>query len=50
MTCNPIDIIYFTIGTGNYAMEGYMEFWGRPLVLYGTICNVDHSRLFDISI
>ena len=45
MTCEPIDnidIIYFTLGTGNYEFkcyEGHMEFWGRPLLLYCTICN-----------
>ena len=42
MTCEPIDIIYFTLGTGNYEFkcyESHMEFWGRPFVLYCTICN-----------
>ena len=43
-----IDIIYFTLGTGNFEFkcyEGHMEFWGKPLVLYCTICNIPLTKL-----
>ena len=52
MTCEPIGIIYFTLGTGNYefnVMKGHTEFWGKPVVLYCTICNIpltDHVIIY----
>ena len=48
MTCEPINIIditCFTLGTGNYVMEGHTEFWGSPLVLYCTVSNIPLTKL-----
>ena len=46
MTCEPIDIIYCTLGI---VMKGHTESWGSPMVLYCTVCNCS-NLLFIISI
>ena len=42
MTCEPINIIYFTLGTGNYEFKCYERSYrilGKCLVLYCTVYN-----------
>ena len=49
MTCEPIDMIYFNFGTGNYEFKCYERSYGilgKPLVLYCTICNNVHLIIF----
>ena len=48
MTCEPIDIIYLLLELvilNLNAMKGHTEFWGRPLVLYCTVCNIPLTKI-----
>ena len=48
MTYEPVDIIYFTLRTGNYKFKCYQRSYGilgKPLVLYCTICNISLTNL-----
>ena len=37
MTCEPIDIIYFTLGTGNYEFKCYERSYGILGKPYGAV-------------
>ena len=48
MTCEPIDIIYFALGTGNFEFnvkKGHTEFGGTFGAVLHHLCNIPFPKI-----